>query len=256
MDAPVLSSDEARELAMLRQRAYGPASDIRADEVVRLQVLEDALHPASAVTETVADRWAPAEPDAAEESTPAAEPLGAGTADEPEADVAPTEEPGTAVGSRFDRRRWWVVASVVATLLIVGAVWGTGQLLSTRPDATLSLVPTEPEIIDRARVSGVLPSLEVDAESIEQYEPYGPFTLWSATSATGQQCLIVTNREEAQGWAGGSCTPRGLDPISDVTIWPGMPPSLSGGLPAGTVIRFQLRAGTVDVWQREPDPDL
>jgi hypothetical protein len=260
MDAAALSPEEARELALLRRRAYGPDSDIGLDPAARsrLERLEaacharapsasahapaDAPHPPRAVT-SQASASAPSEPQTWREPADATGWL-------PERRTAPRAAPFLR-GLLAPRRRVWLAAGAVA--VVAALVWAGTQVFLPRADLTLGRIPAG-EAARSFAGQGYFASHSVDVAGVERYEDYGSLQIWLTTSTTGERCLVVD--ADDYGIVGIGCTPPGLDPIVDVRIWRGMRRDVFGELPAGTVLRFQQSEDRVYLWVRRlPLPD-
>jgi hypothetical protein len=264
MDAPALSVDEARELAALRQRAYGPGSGIAPEAIARLEELEAASRHASPVQSAAALVQTPTETarSTARDHPATEDPSDSDGAGEAAAASASREGRADATGDAGHTGRApnttvrWIVGggAVLVILLIAAIVWGVTQITGTRSDITLAVVPTEADTGRAAGQEGFLNSYGVDLESITQFEDYRALTAWSAPTDSGGRCLVVDAAEF--GTIDVRCTPRGLDPIVDVMIWEGMPTGMMGGLPPGSVIRFVLEGDSVLVWERAADTDL
>lgn len=266
MDAPTLTPDEARELAGLRARAYGPGADISADAAAqrRLAELEAQRRPEIVVEHApVVPAWrregsapVPAHerpsvdvilvPD--EQDEDAATALAETAALEPEVRQSLAERyPWLA---RVPVWAWVVAASAVVVALAI--VWGVTQFVAPRSDVSLAAVSTDAQPPEQFVEQGFYDFYDLSPESLQQFESYRGLTIWSASNARGDACLIVVT-EQFQYGASAGCTPRGLDPIVDFTFWPGLPPEVMGDYPQGTVARFQLTDGRVHVWQRSPE---
>ncbi|MFG6502438.1 hypothetical protein [Microbacterium sp. P05] len=255
MDAPMLTPDESRELEQLRARAYGPDGGLDGADIHRLQQLETTAH-------------ADLPPARAEQTTEPADP-GAAVALVPEAsahltaDGAWTEEqvtdgtPGTAGDEKAPprpRRGRVVAVAVVAVVVLLAGVWGVARGVAPASDLTLSVVATDPATGRGSSQAGFLRSYGIDLDDIQQFEPHRSLTLWASRTDVGQRCLVVEAGE--YGTVGLSCTPRGLDPTVDLTVWEGMPEGIAGDLPTGSVVRFVLEGDHVQVWERAADSDL
>lgn len=246
--ASALTPDQARELRALRARAYGPDADIDSDPVAlqRLRDLESWEHIVPAASDPPA-AFADALPAPAAEFERRQDVDAVGESSAPPA-------PPTARSAKV--RQWlaslpplaWIVAA--ATVLLVAAgVWAVSQVTASDADFTLAELSsdeTPPPLVADNYFTALY---GVSSDGMRAHEPYRTITPWSWTAADGTRCLLLT----VEGFdrpAGGSCTPAGIDPIHDVTIWPGLSRELIGDLPQGSVIRFELRDARVHVWVR------
>ncbi|TQJ31884.1 hypothetical protein [Microbacterium sp. SLBN-146] len=249
MDARTLSADDARELADLRRRAYGPGADIADDPaaVRRLRELEDGRRsPADAVAPTAAERVA-AVARAVPSSSPAA-------AEAPVGDAADTHAAASSDAPAVESarpRRWWrraPVWSIVAIALIVGVGVGAGSIYAAAPraDVVLRVAPSEggrdANWLRELRTWGISPDTAVP---FEQYKGVG---VWTAMSDEGSRCLVLENGVRP---IHATCVGGGFDPILDLTMYGGQDEFLDDPPPAGSVIRFIAREGAVEVWVRE-----
>ncbi|MCR2763607.1 hypothetical protein NQ152_08805 [Microbacterium sp. zg.B48] len=231
MDAAVSSSSErARELAALRTRAYGPDADIQQDSaaVARLLELEDLVRaedvssPASEVAAAAPDASAPA----------------------PVASVVAT---GTQAGGARTRGRrrpptWVLVLGAAAAGLGLGLV--VPGAITPHPQVILRSVPLDGAAID-------FDIFGVTTTSTVRYAPFYDLTVWSAETEAGSTCVFVTDADGA--WMAAGCAPEQLAPTADLTYYPGMTRVDGLQLPDFSVVRFILRAGTVEVWIAETD---
>ncbi|MGP3536001.1 hypothetical protein ACTU3I_14470 [Microbacterium sp. RD1] len=253
MDARALSPDEARELAALRARAYGPEPDIADDAraLQRLRDLESAAHGPGATTSAHHDedpaltRATGSRSRAPDTPTPESDTMTA-VPSEPVVTVSAAPTP-----SRFIRlmRNGWLVAAV-AVVAAAATVWGVLQAVAPRSDLVLGLVSTGGEGSEEFARPSFLDAQDFDLREVQRYEAYGPLDLWLAVAASGDRCLLVDADE--YGIVGVSCTPPDLDPIVDVRIWRGMRRDIFGEFAVNTVLRFQYRDGRVHLWVRSP----
>jgi hypothetical protein len=274
MDAPALTPAEARELADLRRRAYGPAADIGSDPgaQARLDDLQARAHghsdtaPAATRPPAVWRRPGngPAEMVAEAPETVPAPPKSVRPTDVSDDHVTargdvlsdrPGEDPAAAAAgsrpfaalARVPVLGWIVIGCTL--LLLLAVAWGVTQLTADRADVVLEVVDGEgppPEYL----AVGLPGSGPLVPSRFERYETYRSLEIWAAQDANGQRCLVVRTPDLERIGAGGSCVPAGLDPVYDYIIWGGLPPAVTEGLPQGTVIRFALVDGAVRVWLR------
>lgn len=250
MDATLTSLD-TRELAALRRRAYGPAADIAGDPVAqrRLDELEErsrAYHLAyarRAVVPAAFDDELGEPMDAA--PTPST-PAGLVASIPPhETEEAPTPIP---------RPRWlrpiaWIA---IAAIVLAGALVAPriADLVGARPDATL--VPIVPNARDTT-VDSLTPDqarayFSIDTDSLLKYESFHGVEVWVAQSDLGSRCLLLLAQASLLGI---SCTPGGLDPSIDLTMFGGREEMLGSGLSVGSVVRFVSHPDRVEVWISE-----
>lgn len=257
--ASMLTPEQERELRGLRARAYGPTADIGADPIAlaRLRELESLGH---------------LEIDAPLEPAPAPDEGGART-DPPEtvqrrgeADVGgDANRPGEGrapaalveAPAPFARTRAWVravspgawVVAAGAVLVVAAVAWGVAQLTAPASDRALAELETDevpPAILGDNYFSTLY---GVTTEGMRMHESFRTVTPWSWTGADGTRCLLLTV-EGFERIIDGACTPPGLDPITHITVWPGLSGELVGDLPQGSVIRFELHDRRVHVWVR------
>jgi hypothetical protein len=237
MDVRTLSVDDARELAELRRRAYGPDADIGDDPAAakRLHELEEGRRATSEAVSPPADEGAEPTHDSISASVE-------NPAPEPEDDV-PTEH--------APRRRWWrrvPVWSIAATALVVGATIGAASMTATvpRPDVVLRVAASEGG--RDAAWQRELRAWGISPDSAVAFEQYNGVGVWTASSDEGSRCIILENGERP---INATCVGGGFDPILDVTLYGGMDEAFDAPPPAGSVIRFIARDGAVEVWVRE-----
>lgn len=235
-----LTSLDARELASLRRRAYGPDADIDSDPAAlrRLNELEARVHTQSLHDVEDPTDAAPPRPDVREPTASIPPPRApAVTTDEPE---APLERP------RWLRPIAWLA---VAALVLAGAIIAPriGALVAARPDATLA--PLAPG--DRsASVQSLTPDqarayFSIETDSLLKYESFHGVEVWVARSDLGSRCLLLLAKASLLGI---NCTPGGLDPSIDLTMFGGREAILGPDLPNGSVVRFVSHDDQVDVW--------
>jgi hypothetical protein len=228
------------ELAALRSRAYGARADIDGDPtaLARLTQLEE-WH-ATAGRERPGSDIA-ADPDAVEAMPALAGPRS----------FAREAGPRRPIRSPLDGARTRVVALTVgvaaATLLVAAGlyVWA-----SPRPDAVLQLTERPPDS-QATRLAGYVRHLLVDNTTLEAYEPFLGVDVYSASSALGNECLLVIE-PTTDNVLGATCVPTGAEPVVYIYDVP-----LFGtgdwhrGLPAGSVVRFVLSGDSVTAWVYE-----
>lgn len=268
MAAPPLSPENARELADLRLRAYGPGADIQRDPGAqrRLRELElmvrdppgaqdsaPALRPAPAPAKTPTPNGAgpvehkDAEASLATESKPDAAPdPDAAPATNPDAPQDAAPAPPARAHPLWRRPAVWAVAAVS---LVLGVVIGlTSVWASTdRPDLTLELTTQPAERGDNWERA--LSAWGFEPGSVVPFQPYNGLGVWTARSDSGARCVLVSS---AASPLTASCAAADLDPTLDLTVWEGMDMYFADPPPVGTVIRFVARQRVVDVWERLP----
>jgi hypothetical protein len=112
-------------------------------------------------------------------------------------------------------------------------------MTTPQPNAVLRPVPLE----------GVLPDnrgFGFEPDSVERFQLFHSLEVWSGETREGAHCVYVLRG--ADEMVGAGCGPEQLPPTADLTIYPGMPPIEGLDLPDGSVVRFVLREGVVDVW--------
>lgn len=250
MEAPSSTPERSRELADLRERAYGPDADIADDPeaLERLHELEDllradtreavepeAVKPAVDVPSTV---------DARNDSTVMTSP----PASDPASVIATTESPKP--------RSWWRRIPLwvsLAAIGLLGVLVGITVPAAVTPGADTTLHPSENPVlaIDDEWLSSMLDWLQIN-EPPTEFEPFYNLQVITAVSETGSTCLVVFWVNQ---WSDASCTPDGLTPVVDFIAYPGSPQPLDDIVPVGTVIRFELHGDQVGVTLREPEAE-
>lgn len=235
MDAPALSAERRQELDELRSRAYGPDADIHSDEdaLARLIELEELARLDG--------------PDAAPDVVigPSATGAVALSPDGPTAVILDDEGDAAAPTPGGDApRRWWrriplwaYIAGALAVGLALGLV--VPPLLPPHPTTTLQRVAVEGAPLDFQMYG-------IPASSPVRYESFHNLEVWSAQTAEGSTCIVVTT--DAGEWIGAGCAPEPLDAIADVTFFAGMRPIDGLDLPEGSVVRFIVRGDVMEVW--------
>lgn len=241
MAAPMLTPDEMSELARLRQRAYGAAADIDADPaaLARLDQLEELFHGGAPIL--IEEEPSPARK--AEIIAPAPSAL------ETE-EVVTAKPPRRTVAAlrSIPVLGWALLAASLAVVLTI--VWAVGQVTALRADVELAPLPVTETPPEFAR-QGLLGYYPMDAELFQQYDDFRTLHVWSAADASGHRCLLISTPGLQRLGTAYTCTPPGLDPSYDFSIWPGLPEDVVGDLPRGSVIRFVLHDERVHVWLRE-----
>ena len=226
-----LSPEHEVELAALRVRAYGPDADIAVDPaaVARLCVLEDMSR-----SEPAADT---STPDAdSDSSDPPAAPDESGEGPSDPAPVAP--EPRR-------RRRMPIWAFVAGAAVIgLGLGWAIPGLMPPHPQSVLRVAPAEgaPQDFELYGLEAVSPV---------RYDPFHELEVWSSLTPTGAVCLLITaNTGE---WITAGCAAGSVEPIADFTVYAGMRTIEGLDLPVGSLVRFTLSDGAVEVWIDESE---
>jgi hypothetical protein len=266
MDATPLPTDA--ELAALRARAYGADPDIWDDPaaLARLAELEDAH------TRT---RTAPGS--VSEDDPPPRAPAGRAVGDPPPrgiVDAAPVTTPGgTAPGATAPggtapgvpgsapaergrgRVRWWIAAGVL-TVIAAALAFGGARLLEPRPDAALAPLGMTDDAVMRDIRSAWGGSAEgLQETTFQAHESFRGIEPWSGLDDFGNPCLFLMDHAAAAP-LGFACTPSSADVLIDLGAWPVLDQDFAEGLPDGSVLRFRLRDGAVDVFvHRAPVSD-
>ncbi|MGU3643343.1 hypothetical protein ACLBXX_00125 [Microbacterium sp. C23T] len=216
-------SDNARELAELRARAYGPDADIAVDPAAMARLAElEAAHLSAATAMRAAG------PTTVEAAAVAPEPSMIETS--PNA-----SRPGRA----------WLIAGAIVLFGVVGtAVWS----LAPRPDATLQQIAVEAnsDIIRvlSAQGRGPVPS------TLRRFEPYHGVRVWSVEDHAGKVCFIVWDLA-ASGRFSIKCAPPGTDVALTLSVAQEAD-EFGQWLPDGSNVDFRFREDTVDVFVRDP----
>ncbi|WP_091706855.1 hypothetical protein [Microbacterium sp. cf046] len=228
-----LSPEHEVELAALRQRAYGPDADIEVDPdaIARLVELEDMTRTDAADTADV-DGASDAGADSATSGTPAVPPS-----------LVPPEDPpdpsAPAAGPRRRRRTPLWAFAAGAALVGLGLGWAIPSLVPPHPQTVLQVAPATgaPQNFELYGLEAVAPV---------RYDPYHELEVWSSITPTGAVCLLITaNTGE---WITAGCAAGDIDPIADFTVYAGMRTIEGLDLPVGSLVRFMLSDGAVEVW--------
>lgn len=254
MEVRPKGSEQSRELADLRRRAYGPGGDISADPdaVARLRELEHLLRdeePSASIPVEPAVRERQPAVETPQPVVPASPSI---TPDHPQEQATPSEASPSAHSS-VDRRWWqrvpvWIIALAsagVGAAIALSAV----NLAADHPDATLTpaeVIPDAPEDwADRVR------GFDGDPSTMEYFGDFHEIDVWQVRSRIGAPCLLLSSR--GRPFTIG-CASQDLDPVVDFTVQSGMLGILNDQLRDGMLLRFVAREDTVDVWVREAPP--
>jgi len=257
MDAPPTSFERERELAELRSRAYGRDADIHLDAaaLARLVELEDLARADAPDGPVVADAMPGKGAAEAGKSRSAEVPASVAAVPSPAVPAAVAENhhgvDAAAAGGSADigeelqpRRRWWrrmPTWTLIAAAAVGGLTLGLAvpALIPPHPEAVLRPIPAGDEILDFQMYG-------VQRESLVRYASYHGLQVWSADTAQGSACVIVTTEDSEYRAAG--CTPEPLRASADLTFFAGTGPVPGLDLPEQSVVRFILRDGVVEVW--------
>jgi hypothetical protein len=263
VELPALTPEEVRELAALRRRAYGPDADIGSDPpaLARLEQLQRAARPGTpeaAGSLPAVWRRAGAGPFAAAPDRAYVSPdPGPSAPAEPAAEFA-DGVPEVASAARGAWLRsippWAFVVAASAVLVSAAVVWGALHLAAPRSDLTLEPVAgaqEAPAWIDQQIFLSTL--YDLDGSSAQRYEDFRTLEVWTVQGKDGARCLALTAPRLASA-LGFECSPVGLDPTVDLSIWPGMDENITQGLSGGSAYRFVLHGGLVHVWVRSGSP--
>ncbi|WP_243074333.1 hypothetical protein [Microbacterium sp. SS28] len=238
MNAPAPSDDE-RELAELRARAYGRHPDIDVDPAAldRLRELE-AAHLGTSLDVADAERDEPDDGLASPSAEPPAEPPVESAQVAPPDTAPPRTRWSTAIGGR--RGRLVAGASVTVLALAYTLSW----LVGPHPDADLRPVADEPDGV----VLSMLDFLGADGDPAEVrgYEAYGGLEPWFVVDAQGLHCFMIIQRPGSVD--GANCVPPGVELFADITPWPTWRDDDGEALPDGSMIRFHYRGDRVEVF--------
>jgi hypothetical protein len=176
-----------------------------------------------------------------------------------EASPPSSAEPGAdllAGPQRTTAKRSGSIALAVGALVAVGAVIAVVLLVSgPRSDATMQPTGVVPDDQLRALMQsegadigfsprpGYGSEMEIDLSTLAAFGSYQGFEIWSAANAFESACLIAVHRETVDIVAR-ACVPTGADLFID---------TIAHGLPEGEILRFFLRADTVEVFHLTPD---
>jgi hypothetical protein len=254
MDATALTPDGSRELAELRQRAYGPDADIQRDPEAmrRLHDLEALSRPSAASAQaapvTAEREGLPVERSAAGPAFDAA----AAAEAEPSLEAS---TPGPAAPAATRQRWWrvrpvWIAAVVCLVLGLVGGsagVWFSTPHVTDRPDETLVVVGNSTDVT----VAWIadLSSWGVKPSSVTKFQPFDTVDVWVGQTSLDSTCILLSHMGRVFTT---SCAARGLDPVLDLTVDPSLPVHWTRAMPFGTVVRFIATSHGVDVWVRHP----
>ena len=251
MNRPPPLSDADRELNGLRARAYGRDHDIEADpaalarqvELEKARAADTAPHPRTELPILAAEApsTTPAHPppqeDPAQPADPAVE------------DAATASSRGGLWRSLWRRatstrtRRTSFLAGAVVVVVIVG--YAVRWLDATIPDATLRPLANEGDRQVIQMMSDI--EFEGDVSTLQKYEPYRGVEPWSIVHPEGYLCLMAADRVEST-MLNAQCVPPGTELFVNLGAWPAFDEAFAEGLPDGSVIRWHLREGAVDVF--------
>lgn len=253
MDGPSFASDRERELAELRERAYGPHPDIQDDSVAlsRLRELEEAHTRPRDPTDT--------DGAAAAVAGSGSQPASANrvsTADGHAADsvrvtgASPVDDP---LHLSSDSRLAWprlapmqyrlVLLAACAVVIVLALAFGVTWFVQPHPDAMLR--PTETSADDeRTLYAGALG--ELDSTTVRAFESYRGIEPFVGMNARGWTCLIAINRENRILF-GMNCPPPGADPFIEIPVLANRDDYFENVFPEGTVIRLTLHNDRVNV---------
>lgn len=253
-----LPAELRRELARLRERAYGPDADIGVDPDAarRLAELEELARPAADAAAT------PLSEAGASPSSGAQPPAAVGRDRDPLTDSARSAEDDGDAGApevseqeeTFRRAPWWKDARLIVTAVaafVVGVVGGVAlpALNTPQPDYTAAIDPDAPVDPTEAWIQQAQRVLDVVPGSLRQHDQVEGVTMWTGENTVGSRCMIVAWGEL---WGNGGCTPEGLDPIVDFRADLDIPMPLASTLAEGGIVRFIARGDVVEIWIREP----
>ncbi|MGW9587035.1 hypothetical protein [Microbacterium sp. NPDC055455] len=232
------------ELAALRERAYGAVPDIWDDPaaLARLAELEDA-HALARIAPKSGGNDDP--PTHAPAPTVRDDPESRGELD------AESLAPGGRGPARREGRghlstRWWVagVLAVVPAVLVLGGA----RLLEARPDATLAAIDmTDVDVVQGIQAAWGSSAAGLEEASFHAHQSFRGIEPWSGVDDFGNPCLFLIDRP-ATVPLDYACTPSSADVFVDLGAWPALDQDFAEGLPDGSVLRFRLRDGTVDVF--------
>lgn len=255
--------DIERELAELRERAYGPAPDIDGDPAAaaRLAELEDRHR--HAVAEARHTGFGSSEATIASSD----EPRGFPTPQIEDVRIAeagsplPGASPRSGVGRRAHRAAWRrtrsrslrsvllaLVAGVVTAAVVCGVYWA----LAPRPAAILQagaqtdVAPAADRWIVLSSEDGVFMDRTVDQQSLTPYGAFHGVAVWSGVDELDNPCLILIE-ESSDRTLQAACTPGSGELIADIGVWGG-DEDFAGDLPRGSIIRFRHLGATVEAW--------
>jgi hypothetical protein len=220
---------DERELALLRERAYGPGGGIDGDAaaVERLAQLE-AAHLG------LGDRVS-----AEQRERAPVDPITGGEEDAATAGSSSSDGPRTLRAAAALTRPRSLLAAAVSLIAIVLAIqW----LIAPDPDAILRPA----EVLPDARLSSLLEDvseLKVEADSLRAFEEFRGIRPWTAEDRYGNPCFIVVD-PRADRLLDATCLPPEGELIADVVSW--SDGAHGGDLPAGSVIRFHRRGEVVE----------
>jgi hypothetical protein len=99
-------------------------------------------------------------------------------------------------------------------------------------------IPLDGESIDDLGVG-------FDPESQVRFETFHSLEVWSGETRDGSVCVYVLGGVDEI--LGAACGPEQLPLVADLQIYPMMPAIEGLDLPVGSVVRFVLRDGVVEV---------
>ncbi len=238
MDAPSPTPERSRELADLQRRAYGPGAGNRldADVLRRLRELEELSRPRE-------PEAASAAPDAVLQTADSISVAG-----DRERVALATEPPDEArAPKRWRRIPLWAAIALSGAVSLATAIT-VGLYQAPQPDALLRPVGEVTADLSTRWVSGLMNSFGL--ERVTEHDSFGRFHVLSGTNESGSSCLMIVWENI---WADASCVPPSLSPIVDYFQYAGGADPTREDLAPGSVIRFELRDGAVDVTVRRAE---
>ena len=137
------------------------------------------------------------------------------------------------------RQRAWAAALIAGVMALgVGAGLALGWMMEPKAAAQLRPTALGPDEF-------AFELIAIDPTTLVRYEDSDTARAWSAISAEGLECLFVIAGEE---WFRYSCVAGELDPTVDFSVIEGAEGADAVGLPLGSLLRFVLHDGVVDVW--------
>jgi hypothetical protein len=158
-----------------------------------------------------------------------------------DASAEPHDTQAVLAPRRWRRRAW--AAGLLAASMTVGVFVGLALPWMTAPKAEAQLRPT-------AVIKDEFPfeAVAIDPSTLVQYEDSEMARAWSAESVQGVECLFVV---VAQEWWDYGCAPGKLDPTVNFSVIEGVDGAAAAHLPVGSLLRFVLHNGVVEVWIAE-----
>ncbi|MBA8817389.1 hypothetical protein FHX48_002488 [Microbacterium halimionae] len=237
-------SDEAREreLAALRERAYGREADIASDPLAlsRLRELEGAISEGAMSDSPIRREGLPIVDASHGREAGTSEPVPVAEADETDVD-----DPVVAKG--VGKRLLWAWAvSLVAVAVAASVITAALTSGEATPYATLSILPAAE--VPASALQGLN-----ESDAVRYTDFYGVILASGVSDFSrgeDRMCLIVLTDGAATSGEGtyGACAAPGLNPVLDYVVDGFSSEQLRAVFASGTPLRFALNGDRIDVY--------